>query len=116
MCFVNNAEFCSKIHYKNHLKLLLIVPFSIGTMAVIFLASLFSIIALATCGDHTVTEETWFDIEIKDYYGEGEDYRGRFVIAVFGETAPMTVTNFQHLVKGYKRTGVSADLLMSDAT
>ena len=50
-----------------------------------------------------VTDEVWFDVEIKDYDGQGEDYRGRFVVAVFGDICPMTVLNFVSLAKGYKR-------------
>lgn len=52
---------------------------------------------------YIVTEEVWFDVEIKDYDGQGEDYRGRFVVAVFGEVCPMTALNFISLAKGYKR-------------
>ena len=33
----------------------------------------------------------------------GEDYRGRFVVALFGEVAPMTVMNYVALTRGYKR-------------
>ena len=53
--------------------------------------------------NHTVTEHAWFDVEIKNYEGPGEDYNGRFVIALFGDTVPMTVMNFAQLTKGYKR-------------
>ncbi|CAG2217533.1 PPIB [Mytilus edulis] len=41
--------------------------------------------------------------EVKDHDGLGEDYRGRFVVAVFGDKCPMTSMNFQSLAKGYKR-------------
>jgi len=58
---------------------------------------------LAQCGNFTVTDEAWFDVEVKDLDGPGEDYRGRFTIALFGETAPMTVMNFAAITKGYKR-------------
>ena len=63
--------------------------------------------------NHTVTAEAWFDIEIKDYDGPGEDYRGRFVIALFGKTVPMTVMNFASIAKGFERkkeSGVRCDL------
>lgn len=53
--------------------------------------------------NYTVTEEIWFDVEVKDHDGLGEDYRGRFVVAVFGDKCPMTSMNFQSLAKGYKR-------------
>lgn len=59
-------------------------------------------LAVAYCGNHTVTDEAWFDIEIKDMDGPGEDYRGRFVVALFGETAPVTVMNFKFIAKGHK--------------
>jgi len=59
--------------------------------------------------EYVVTEEVWFDVEVKDFNGEkmesGEDYRGRFVIAVFGDVTPMATTNFVTLAKGYKRKG-----------
>jgi len=51
----------------------------------------------------TVTEEVWFDVSIKNGSGEGEDLTGRFVIAVFGDTCPMTAINFISLAKGYSR-------------
>lgn len=35
--------------------------------------------------------------------GPGQDYRGRFVVALFGDTAPMTVMNFVSITRGYKR-------------
>lgn len=53
--------------------------------------------------NHTVTAEAWFDIEILDYDGPGDDYRGRFVIALFGKTVPMTVMNFASIAKGFER-------------
>jgi len=40
---------------------------------------------------------------VKNIDGEGNDFTGRFTIALFGETAPMTVMNFVQLVKGYKK-------------
>ncbi|KAK2162990.1 hypothetical protein NP493_1492g00010 [Ridgeia piscesae] len=68
----------------------------------LFLASLAAIVSLAHCGNFTVTDEAWFEVEIKDMDGPGQDYRGRFVIALFGEVAPMTVMNFVAITKGYK--------------
>lgn len=53
--------------------------------------------------DLTVTHEAFFDIEIKDYDGPGEDYRGRIAIALFGEQVPMTVLNFVKLANGFQR-------------
>ena len=56
------------------------------------------------CDDNTymVTDEAWFDIEIKDADSTGEDYRGRIVIALFGKAAPITTTNFKFIARGYK--------------
>lgn len=67
------------------------------------------LLCLAICfgaeeqSNHTVTEEAWFKIEIKNFEGPGEDYTGEFVIALFGDTVPMTVMNFAQITKGYKR-------------
>ena len=66
----------------------------------IFMAT---VVRSAVAGNFTVTDEAWFDVEVKDMDGPGEDYRGRFVIALFGETAPMTVMNFVAITRGYKR-------------
>ena len=55
------------------------------------------------CDNTTVTDEAWFEVEIKDLDGPGLDYRGRFTIALFGETAPVTVLNFKSITKGYKK-------------
>ncbi|KAK7011286.1 peptidyl-prolyl cis-trans isomerase B, partial [Biomphalaria glabrata] len=50
-----------------------------------------------------VTEEIWFDIQIQDYDGQGQDYRGRFTIGCFGKLTPVTCMNFISLAKGYKK-------------
>ena len=64
---------------------------------------LFTIFTIAFAGNHTVTDEAWFDVEVKDMDGPGQDYRGRFVVALFGESAPMTTMNFVAITRGYKR-------------
>ena len=69
----------------------------------LFIASLLAVLAIGYCDKYTVTEEAWFEVEVKDLDGEGQDYRGRFTIALFGDTAPMTVLNFASIAKGYKR-------------
>ena len=51
----------------------------------------------------TVTDEAWFEVEIKDHDGPGKDYRGRFVVGLFGEVVPMTVMNFAAIARGYRR-------------
>ena len=73
-------------------------------------ARLLLLVAMVTvvyCDNYTVTDEAWFEIEIKDLDGPGLDYRGRFTIALFGEAAPVTVLNFKSITKGYKRGRVS---------
>lgn len=60
-------------------------------------------VALVTCGTYTVTDEAWFEVTVKDHQNPENDYQGRFTVALFGETAPMTVMNFVALVKGYKK-------------
>ncbi|PAA76965.1 hypothetical protein BOX15_Mlig007442g4, partial [Macrostomum lignano] len=37
--------------------------------------------------------------------GPGEDFTGKFTVAVFGEAAPMTTMNFVSLARGYKFRG-----------
>lgn len=71
----------------------------------LFIAATFALLALGQCGNYTVTEEAWFDMEVQDMDGPGMDYRGRLTIALFGETAPMTSMNFAAITKGYKKGG-----------
>jgi len=72
-------------------------------MAALFFVALFTFYASAYAGNFTVTDEVWFDVEIKDYEGPGEHYKGRFVVAVMGEAAPMTTLNFVSIARGYTR-------------
>jgi len=58
----------------------------------------------AEAGNHTVTDEVWFDIEAKDVDGPGPKHIGRIVIGVFGETAPMTALNFVKLAQGFEKS------------
>jgi len=62
-----------------------------------------ALLTVGLCGNNTVTDEAWFEMEVKDMDGPGQDYRGRFVVALFGETAPMTVMNFVSITRGYSR-------------
>ena len=71
-------------------------------MAALFLSAFLALLATAYCGKYTVTDEVWFQVEIKGLDGPGQDYTGRFVVAVFGETAPMTTLNFVSIARGYK--------------
>jgi len=71
----------------------------------VILASLSLGCQLIEAGNHTVTHEAWFEIEIRNMDGPGEDYRGKFTVALFGETTPMTVLNFVSFVNGYKVKG-----------
>lgn len=51
--------------------------------------------------NYTITELAWFVVEIKNHEGPGGDYKGKFVIGLFGDTVPMTVMNFALITKGY---------------
>jgi len=62
-----------------------------------------TLVSVVSCGKYTVTDEVWFDVLVKNVDGEGNDYTGRFTIALFGDTAPMTVMNFVQLTRGYKK-------------
>lgn len=67
---------------------------------------LWSLLLLLPCvfaGEYTVTDEAWFEVEVQDIDGPGTSYSGRFVIALFGETVPMTVLNFVSIARGYQR-------------
>jgi len=52
--------------------------------------------------NETVTVEATMDVLIKNYDAEG-DLHGSLRIALFGETVPMTVLNFQSICNGVKR-------------
>lgn len=72
----------------------------------LLLLSTVVVLVTVVSGDkYTVTEEAWFEVEVKDFEGPGLDYRGTFTIALFGETAPMTVLNFVSLTRGYTKLG-----------
>ena len=71
-----------------------------------------TLLAVAQAGKYTVTQEAWFDVEVRDLDGPGQDYTGRFTIALFGETAPMTSMNFAAIAKGYKKGRVCSRTLL----
>ena len=71
-----------------------------------------TLLAVAQAGKYTVTQEAWFDVEVRDLDGPGQDYTGRFTIALFGETAPMTSMNFAAIAKGYKKGRVCSRTLI----
>ena len=73
------------------------------------IAAVFTLFSVVYCGKYTVTEEAWFDVEVKDLEGPGADFRGRFVVALFGETAPMTTMNFASITKGFRTRDVSCN-------
>ena len=74
----------------------------------LFYTILVAAVALARCDNlYTVTEEAWFEVKVEDMDGPGQDYTGRFTIALFGEAAPMTVLNFISITKGYKQRETS---------
>ncbi|XP_033749575.1 peptidyl-prolyl cis-trans isomerase-like [Pecten maximus] len=51
---------------------------------------------------NVVTEEVFFDVQVGDD-NDDDGFRGQFVVALFGDIAPMTVMNFQSIAKGYTR-------------
>lgn len=57
-----------------------------------------------TSDDLLVTKKVYFDIEIDD------EPIGKIVIALFGETCPVTVQNFAALARGGWKRDVSANL------
>ena len=88
--------------------------FSFATMMMLILACMLVLVTLTQAGNLTVTDEAWFDIEVKDLDGPGMDYKGKITIALFGEAAPMTTMNFVSITRGYKRGKVIQCLLLGD--
>ncbi|KAL5004732.1 hypothetical protein ScPMuIL_018188 [Solemya velum] len=80
-------------------------PWKRSTMAYLFLATVLSLFAIGYCKNYTVTEEVWLDIQIKDMEGAGDDFTGRIVIGLFGDSCPMTTMNFAAIAKGFRRKG-----------
>ncbi|XP_074651745.1 uncharacterized protein LOC141906387 isoform X1 [Tubulanus polymorphus] len=62
-----------------------------------------SVLNPARTSNFTVTDEAWFDVRIHDYPEKGETFSGKFTVALFGETSPITVMNFMALTLGYTR-------------
>lgn len=52
---------------------------------------------------YTVTNEVYFDVEVRASKTSEPIKSGRIVIGLFGDICPMTVTNFVQLAKGFKR-------------
>ena len=59
--------------------------------------------SLSEAGQYTVTDEAWFKVVVVDLTGPGRNYSGKFEIALFGETVPMTAMNFAAITRGYER-------------
>jgi len=62
-----------------------------------------TLVAMVSGSPFTVTDHVWFEVQVTNIDGQGNDFTGRFTIALFGETAPMTVMNFVSLTRGYKK-------------
>ena len=70
-----------------------------------------AVVVLACCsmslmvdaGNFTVTDEAWFNVVVENLHGPGRNFTGKFVVALFGETVPMTVMNFVAITRGYER-------------
>jgi len=60
-------------------------------------------VCLVDAGNFTVTDEAWFKVVIENINGPGKNFSGMFVVALFGETVPMTVMNFVAITRGYER-------------
>jgi hypothetical protein len=60
---------------------------------------------------YVVTHEVFFDVAIKDSKEGPAQKEGRIVIGLFGDVCPMTVTNFVHIAKGFKRENVSQSFI-----
>jgi len=65
-------------------------------------------------GNYTITDEAWFSVTVEDPDTPTKNYSGRFVIALFGETVPMTVMNFVAITRGYERPNQVYDGHTSD--
>ena len=65
----------------------------------LLIVTFLTVFSTGYCGNYTVTDEAWFEVEVKDLDGPGQDYTGRFTIALFGDTAPMTTLNFASITK-----------------
>lgn len=72
-------------------------------MALLFVSAILAVFASAHCINYTVTDEVWFEVTIKSHGAPGEDYIGRFEVAVFGEIVPLTAMNFVSIARGYKK-------------
>ena len=55
---------------------------------------------------YVITSEVWLDLAIKDSKDSNYTKKGRVWIGLFGDTCPMTTTNFAQLAKGFKRENV----------
>jgi len=62
-----------------------------------------SCVVLSAAGEFTVTDEAWFNVVVENLLGPGRNFTGKFVVALFGETVPMTVMNFVAITRGYER-------------
>ena len=71
-------------------------------MATFLISIVLTLLSTVYCAKYTVTDEVWFDVMVKDMDGPGKDFKGRFVIGVFADVAPMTSLNFVSLAKGHK--------------
>ncbi|XP_059160121.1 uncharacterized protein LOC131943852 isoform X2 [Physella acuta] len=73
-------------------------------MYLLLASTLATLVAFSSANKNfTVTSEVVFDLEVKNYNGNGDDINGKLVIGLFGETAPVASLNFKTLCEGYKR-------------
>ncbi|CAL1526117.1 unnamed protein product, partial [Lymnaea stagnalis] len=75
-----------------------------NAMFILLITALATLLAFGSCNkNYTITSEVVFDIEVKNYNGNGDDISGKVVVGLFGETAPVASLNFKTLCEGYKR-------------
>ena len=73
----------------------------------LFLSALLGLCGYGYCSDvssetldYTVTDEAWFEIEVKDY--RGKYWSGKFTVGVFGDIVPLTSLNFISIARKYR--------------
>uniref|UniRef100_A0A0B6ZFL5 Peptidyl-prolyl cis-trans isomerase n=1 Tax=Arion vulgaris TaxID=1028688 RepID=A0A0B6ZFL5_9EUPU len=65
------------------------------------LATLLTIVSCEK--NYTITSEVVFELEVKNYNGNGDSISGKLVVGLFGESVPVASLNFKTLCEGFKR-------------
>jgi len=73
-------------------------------MLLTVVAALSLFLGLGACDkNYTITSEVVFEVEVKNYNGNGDDLNGKIAIGLFGDTVPVASLNFKTLCEGFKR-------------